>query len=96
MYIWMQNCIEYFLPHYELAQLSLHQCTDCKIDDWIKNFSQVILWIIFSEQTTKDIFLLLDEVPCNSDPGFECVFHGKPSGDWKGIKTNGVNLMMGL
>ena len=39
---------------------------------------------------------MLDEVPCNSDPGFECAFYGKPSGDWKGIKTNGVNLMMGL
>ena len=59
--------------------------------------------IIFSEQfvpnedqTSQDIFLLLDEVPCNSDPGFEHVFYGRPSGDWKGLKTNGVNLMMVL
>ena len=42
------------------------------------------------------IFLLLDEVPCNSDPGFGSIFWGSSSGDWKGLKTNGVNLMMAL
>ena len=59
--------------------------------------------IIFSEQlvpieeqTTQDIFLLLDEVPCNSDPGFDNICYGRPSGDWKGLKTNGVNLIMAL
>ena len=59
--------------------------------------------IIFSEnlvqiedQNSQDIFLLLDEVPCNSDPGFDNIFHGRPSGDWKSLKTNGVNLMMVL
>ena len=59
--------------------------------------------IIFSEQivpngdqTLQDIFLLLDEVPCNSDPGFDKMLFGRPSGDWKSLKTNGVNLMMVL
>ena len=59
--------------------------------------------IVFSEQlvpndyqTSQDIFLLLDEVPCNSDPGFDNMFFGRPSGDWKSLKTNGVNLMMVL
>ena len=59
--------------------------------------------IHFSEQLvtaedhiSQDVFLLLDEVPCNSDPGFTHVFYGAPSGDWKDLKTNGVNLMMAL
>ena len=59
--------------------------------------------IIFSEQsvpiedqTSQDIFLLLDEVPCNSDPGISSLLYGRPSGNWKGLKTNGVNLMMVL
>ena len=55
--------------------------------------------IIFSEQFVPietQIFLLLDEVPCNSDPGYPNVLYGRPSGDWKGLKTNGVNLMMVL
>ena len=47
-------------------------------------------------QTSQDIFLLLDEVPCNSDPGFANIFYGRSSGDWKDLKTNGVNLMMVL
>ena len=58
--------------------------------------------IIFSEQlvpnedqTSQDIFLL-DEVPCNSDPGFVNIYYGRSSGDWRGLKTNGVNLMMVL
>ena len=43
----------------------------------------------------QDIFLILDEVPCNSDsvPKF---FWGGPSGDWRGLKTNEINLMMAL
>ena len=43
----------------------------------------------------QDIFLILDEVPCNSDsvPKF---FWGGPSGDWRGLKTNEVNVMMAL
>ena len=48
------------------------------------------------DQTYQDIFLLLDEVPCNSDPGFDDIFYGRPSGDWKGLKRNGINLMMAL
>ena len=59
--------------------------------------------IIFSEQlnpnedqTSQDIFLLLDEVPCNSDPGFGNIYYGRSSGDWTSLKTNGVNLMMVL
>ena len=38
----------------------------------------------------------MDEVPCNSDPGFDDIFYGRPSGNWKGLKKNGVNLMMAL
>ena len=42
------------------------------------------------------MFLLLDEVPCNSNKfGFNLVW-GKSSGDWREIKTNGINLMMAL
>ena len=48
------------------------------------------------DQNSQHIFLLLDEVPCNSDPGFDNMFSGRPSGDWKSLKTNGVNLMMVL
>ena len=48
------------------------------------------------DQTSQDIFLLVDEVPCNSDPGFGNIFWGSSSGDWKGLKTNGVNLIMAL
>jgi hypothetical protein len=62
-----------------------------------------MITLIFSEQlvpiddqTSQDIFLLLDEVPCNSDPGFNNFFYGRPSGDWKDLKRNGVNLMMVL
>ena len=59
--------------------------------------------IIFSEnlvqiedQNSQDIFLLLDEVPCNSDPEFQNMVYGRPSGDWRSLKTNGVHLMMAL
>ena len=38
----------------------------------------------------------MDEVPCNSDPGFDDIFYRRPSGNWKGLKKNGVNLMMAL
>ena len=57
-------------------------------------FSEQLVTI--DDQTLQDIFLLLDEVPCNSDPGIDKTFYGKPSGDWKGLKRNGVNLMMAL
>ena len=46
------------------------------------------------DQTSQDIFLLLDEVPCNGDSGKW--YNRRPSGDWKGLKTYGVNLMMVL
>ena len=59
--------------------------------------------IIFSEhllpiedQNSQEIFLLLDEVPCNKDPRFDNMFSGRPSGDWKSLKLNGVNMMMVL
>ena len=52
--------------------------------------------VSIEDQTYQDIFLLLDEVPCNSDPGFDDIFYGRPSGDWKGLKKNGINLMMAL
>ena len=48
------------------------------------------------DQTPQNIFLLLDEVPCNIDPGFGNVFYGRTSGDWKSLETNGINLMMVL
>ena len=48
------------------------------------------------DQTSQDIFLLVDEVPCNSDPGISSLLYGRPSGNWKGLKTNGVKLMMVL
>ena len=46
-------------------------------------------------QHHQDIFLTLDEVPFNSDsvPKF---LWGGPSGDWRGLKTYGVNFMMAL
>ena len=46
-------------------------------------------------QHHPDIFLILDEVPCNSDSVPKFVWGG-PSGDWRGLKTNGVNVMMAL
>ena len=39
---------------------------------------------------------MLDEVPCNIDSRHQNPFVGKPSGDWKGLKTNGINFMMSL
>ena len=36
----------------------------------------------------QDIFLLLDEVPCNSNK--------EDSGDWSGLERNEVHLMMAL
>ena len=39
---------------------------------------------------------MLDEIPSNSDPGFFNFFYGKSSGNWRSLKTNGVNLMMVL
>ena len=38
---------------------------------------------------------MLDEVPCNSDAADNWIF-GKPSGNWTGLKSNGVNLMIAL
>ena len=35
------------------------------------------------------------QVP-NRDPGINSSIYGRSSGDWKGLKTNGVNLMMAL
>lgn len=52
------------------------------------------------DQPQKDIFLLLDEVPCNSDNGIDIcsskLAWGKSSGDWRGLNSNGVHLMMAL
>jgi hypothetical protein len=52
--------------------------------------------IIFSEQfvpiemqTSQNIFLLLDEVPCNSDPGFGNLFWGI---FWKGLLRQMVSI----
>ena len=39
----------------------------------------------------------MDEVPCNSDFGHPNFLWGRSSsGDWKGLNSNGVNLMMAL
>ena len=48
------------------------------------------------DQPPKDIFLLLDEVPCNSDNAISKLAWGKSSGDWRGLNSNGVHLMMAL
>ena len=45
---------------------------------------------------SQEVFLLLDEVPCNSDSGTLRWWFGKPSGNWTELKLNGVNLMMAL
>ena len=45
---------------------------------------------------SQDVFLLLDEVPCNSDSGSFNSCFGKPSGNWTGLRSNGVNLMIAL
>ena len=45
---------------------------------------------------SKNVFLLLDEVPCNSNKcGFKLAW-GKSSGDWREINSDGINLMMAL
>lgn len=38
---------------------------------------------------------MLDEVPCNSDAA-DNIFFGEPSGNWTGLKPNGVNLLIAL
>ena len=47
-------------------------------------------------QQNRDIFLILDEVPCNIDSKHQNLIFGRPSGDWRGLKTNGIHLMMAL
>ena len=42
------------------------------------------------------MFLLLDEVPCNSDSGSVNFCFGERSGNWTGLRSNGVNLMIAL
>ena len=46
-------------------------------------------------QHHPDVFLILDEVPCNSDSVPKFVWGG-PTGNWRGLKTNGINVMMAL
>ena len=54
-------------------------------------------YLIFPEENLqKDVFLLLDEVPCNIDSKHQNPFFGRPCGDWRSLKTNGINLMMAL
>ena len=40
--------------------------------------------------------MILDEVPCIINPRSINYFWGKSSGDWRGIKSNKINLMMAL
>ena len=35
-------------------------------------------------------------MPCNIDSKHQNPFFGRPSGDWKGLNTNGINLIMSL
>ena len=49
-----------------------------------------------NDEPPRDIFLFLDEVPCNSNWGTVNLLWGKPSGDWTGLNNSGVNLMMAL
>lgn len=53
-------------------------------------------YLLDDDQQPKDIFFLLDEVPCNSDNGSFKLAWGKSSGDWRGLNSNGVHLMMAL
>ena len=44
----------------------------------------------------REVFLLLDEVPCNSNSGCPKFFWGGPTGNWKNLDKNGINIMMAL
>ena len=52
--------------------------------------------LVNGNQHPHDLFLLLDEVPCNSNSGRFSSFYGRPSGDWSGLNPCGVHLMMAL
>ena len=53
-------------------------------------------YLLDDDQPTKDILFLLDEVPCNSDNGSFKLAWGKSSGDWRGLNSNGVHMMIAL
>ena len=44
-------------------------------------------YLLDDDQSPKDIFFLLDEVPCNSDNGSFKLAWGKSSGDWRGLNS---------
>ena len=53
-------------------------------------------YLLADSHTSKDVFLFLDEVPCNSNKCGLKLAWGKSSGDWRGLNSNGVNLMLAL
>ena len=45
-----------------------------------------------TKERRRDLFLLVDEIPSNSNRDLA----ETPSGDWTGLQPDGVNLMMAL
>ena len=46
------------------------------------------------ERCTQDIFLILDEVPCNINSKKIIYLWGDTSGDWRNMQSIGVHLMV--
>jgi hypothetical protein len=59
-------------------------------------FNKYILETSAVDSQYQDLFLLLDEVPSNSDPESLNILWGKPSGDWTGLNLDGINFIMAL
>ena len=76
---WKRNCLE-------IKSKNCRKQISIILDESIRKVDQ---------QSPRDIFLLLDEVPCNSDYGHSMC--GRSStGDWIDINSSGINLMVAL